>query len=116
MKTAAPPIRFAGSQLGEFRHACAFFHNAEEEYRVMLPFIKDGFECGDKAVHIVSPNRRDDHLKRLTEVGIDPTAAEQSGQLELRTSTETYLRDGRFDQDRILEAFEQLASGNAKGE
>ena len=24
------------------------------------------------------------------------------------------LRDGRFDQDRILEAFKQLASGNAK--
>lgn len=55
MKTAASPIRFAGSQLGESRHVCAFFHNADEEYRVMLPFIKDGFECGDKAVHIVSP-------------------------------------------------------------
>jgi hypothetical protein len=115
MKTAASPIRFAGSQLGESRHVCAFFHNADDEYRVMLPFIKDGFECGDKAVHIVSPNHRSDHLKRLAAVGIDSTSAEQSGQLELRTSTETYLRDGRFDQDRMLEAFEQLASGNARG-
>jgi hypothetical protein len=51
----------------------------------------------------------------LAAVGIDSTAAEQSGQLELRTSTETYLRDGRFDQDRMLEAFEQLASGNVRG-
>jgi len=115
MKTAASPIPFAGSQLGESRHACAFFHNADEEYRVMLPFIKDGFECGDKAFHVVSPNRRSDHLKRLAAIGIDPTTAEQSGQLELRTSTEIYLQDGRFDQDRMLEAFEQLASGNAEG-
>jgi hypothetical protein len=115
MKTAASPIRFAGSQLGESRHVCAFFHNADEEYRVMLPFIKDGFECGDKAVHIVSPNRRSDHLKRLAAVGIDSTSAEQSGQLELLTNTETYLRDGCFDQDRMLEAFEQLASGNDGG-
>jgi hypothetical protein len=113
MKTAASPIRFAGSQLGESRHVCAFFHNADEEYRVMLPFIKDGFECGDKAVHIVSPNRRSDHLKRLAAVGIDSTAVEQSGQLELLNNTETYLRDGCFDQDRMLEAFEELASGNA---
>jgi hypothetical protein len=112
MKTAASPIRFAGSQLGESRHVCAFFHNADEEYRVLLPFIKDGFECGDKAVHVVSPNRRSDHLQRLAAVGIDSAAAEQSGQFELRTNTETYLRDGRFDQDRMLEAFEQLASGN----
>ena len=115
MKTAASPIRFAGSQLGESRHVCAFFHNADEEYRVMLPFIKDGFECGDKAVHIVSPNRRSDHLKRLAAVGIDSTAVEQSGQLELLNNTETYLRDGCFDQDRMLEAFEELASGNAGG-
>jgi hypothetical protein len=115
MKTAAQPIRFAGSHLGESRHVCAFFHNADEEYRVMLPFIKDGFECGDKAVHIVSPNRRSDHLKRLAAVGIDSTSAEQSGQLELLNNTEAYLRDGCFDQDRMLEAFEQLASGNAEG-
>ena len=117
MKTAAPTISFAGSQLGESRHVCAFFHNADEEYRVLLPFIKEGFECGDKAVHIVSPNRRSGHLKRLADAGIDPTAAEQCGQLELRNSTETYLRDGRFDPDRMLETFEQLADGgDAVGE
>jgi hypothetical protein len=115
MKTAAAPIRFAGSQLGESRHVCGFFHNADEEYRVLLPFIKDGFECGDKAVHVVSPNQRSDHLNRLAAAGIDTTAAEQSGQFELRTNTETYLRGGCFDQDRMLEAFEQLASVNAKG-
>jgi hypothetical protein len=45
------PIRFAGSMLGEKRHICAFFHNPEEEYRVLLPFIKEGFERGEKAFH-----------------------------------------------------------------
>jgi hypothetical protein len=114
MNTAARPIRFAGSQLCAPRHVCTFFHNADEEYRVLLPFIKDGFECGDKAIHVVSPKRRSDHLKRLAAIGIDPIAAAQCGQLELRTSTETYLQDGRFDQDRMLEAFEQLSGGNAE--
>ena len=114
MKTLAAPIPFAGSQLSEARHVCAFFNSGDEEYRVLLPFIKDGFECGDKAVHIVNPDRRRDHLQRLAAVGIDTTAAQQSGQFELRTNEE-YLRDGRFDQDRMLDAFEQLASGNAKG-
>lgn len=115
MKTAASPICFAGSQLSASRHVCAFFHSAEEEYRVLLPFIKDGFDCGDKAVHVISPHRRSDHLKRLAAVGIDLAAAEQNGQFELRASTETYLRDGGFDPDRMLEVFEQLASGNARG-
>src|SRR5579871_3209982 len=97
MRTVAPPIQFAGSQLGETRHVCAFFNSDDEAYRVLLPFIKDGFECGDKAIHVINPNQHHHHLQRLVEVGIDPTAARQSGQLEIQTNTEAYLRDGRFD-------------------
>ncbi len=108
------PIPFAGSQLGEVRHVCAFFNSADEEYDVLLPFIKDGFESGHKAVHVVNPDTRQDHLERLTTAGIDATAAQNSGQLELRTNVDAYLRDGRFDQDRMLEEFEQLSSGNDK--
>jgi hypothetical protein len=113
MRSVATPIHFAGTQLGEARHVCAFFNSDEEEYRVLLPFIKEGFACGNKAVHVVNPDRRHDHLERLAAVGIDSLAAEQSGQFDLRTNTETYLRDGRFDQDRMLEVFEQLACDNA---
>lgn len=36
------PIRLAGSVLDAKRHVCALFHNPDEEYRVLLPFIKDG--------------------------------------------------------------------------
>ena len=72
-------------------------------------------KSGDKAVHVLNPQQRQDHLQRLAAAGIDPAAAQQSGQLELRVNTEVYLPDGRFDQDRMLQVFEQLASGNAKG-
>jgi hypothetical protein len=112
MRKTAAPIPFAGSQLDEARHVCAFFNSDEELYRVLLPFIRDGFERGDKAVHVVNPDQRRDHLQRLSAAGIDPAAAEESGQLELRITTETYLRNGRFDQDRMLDVFEGLASGS----
>jgi len=115
MKGTPAPISLAGSQLCETRHVCAFFNNDEEEYRILLPFIMDGLDSGDKAVHVLNPEQRQDHLQRLASAGVDPAAAQQRGQLELRTNTEVYLPDGRFDQDRMLEVFEQLASGNAKG-
>ena len=67
------------------------------------------------ALHLLNPDQHGDHLQRLEAIGIDATAAQQSGQLEIRTNTEAYVRDGRFDQDRMLAAFEQMASGNAKG-
>jgi len=115
MKATPAPISLAASQLCERRHVCAFFNNDEEEYRILLPFIMDGLDSGDKAVHVLNPEQRQDHLQRLASAGVDPAAAQQRGQLELRTDIEVYLPDGRFDQDRMLEVFEQLASGNAKG-
>jgi len=36
-----------------------------------MPFIKDSFQSGDRAFHVVDPKHRPDHLKRLEEEGID---------------------------------------------
>jgi hypothetical protein len=113
MKKITAPIPFAGSQLDQTRHVCAFFNSADEEYRILLPFIKDGLQCGHKAIHLVNPDQREDHLQRLSQAGIDPAALQQSGQLEVRVNSEVYLPDGRFDGDRMIAAFEQLASRNS---
>ena len=115
MSRTTSPISLAGSQLGDVRHICAFFSDEDEEYRVLLPFIKEGIEHGDKAIQVVNPQQRDEHLRRLVSAGIDPAVAQETGQLEIKINTEAYLRDGKFDQDRMLATFEQLASGNAPG-
>jgi MEDS: MEthanogen/methylotroph, DcmR Sensory domain len=78
------PIRFAGSVLGAQRHVCAFFHSPDEEYRMRLPFIRERFEHGQKAFHIVDPKLRAEHQRRLVSAGLDVAAAEQSGRFELR--------------------------------
>lgn len=116
MKKIRAPIPFAGSQLDQTRHVCAFFNNAEEEYRVLLPFIKDGFRCGHKAILVINPDQRQDHVERLAAAGIDAATAEQNGQLELLINSDVYLPDGRFDPDRMISVFEQLASGNSGSE
>src|SRR6201990_3363460 len=110
-----PPISLAGSQLDSVRHVCALFNSDEEEYRVLLPFIKGGFDCGDRAVHVVNPDRREAHLARLASAGLGQAAPAQDGHLEVRIKNEMYLVDGRFDPERMLEEFERVASGNAEG-
>ena len=109
MEQPMQSISLAGSQLGDVRHVCAFFANDEEEYRVLLPFIQEGLSRGDKAVQVINPDARQEHLRRLTEAGIDSTTPQESGQLQILINTEVYLRDGRFDQDRMLATFEEVA-------
>ena len=109
-------VRLAGSVLDRSRHVCAFFHGKEEEYRVFLPFIKEGFDQGDRAVHLVDPRHRTEHLRRLQGTGIDVAAAERNGQLAVRRWEDAQLRDGRFDQNRMLALIEEvLAEGKAQG-
>jgi hypothetical protein len=115
MARITQPIPFAGAELTRPRHVCAFFNSEDEEYRVLLPFIKDGFDSSHKAVHVVSPTRRTRHVEHLAAVGIDVAAAQDTGQFEIRDSTETYLSDGRFDQDRMLHTFKSMAGGSADG-
>jgi hypothetical protein len=110
MNKPSHPLSLAGSQLGEVRHVCAFFANDDEEYRVLLPFIREGLACGDKAVQVVNPDQRDEHFRRLTAAGIDTNAYQESGHLEIHHNTDVYLQDGHFDQNRMLATFEKIAS------
>jgi len=116
MAESVAPIRLAGSVLDRSRHVCAFFHNKEDEYQVLMPFIKDGFERHEKAFHIVDPNHRGEHLRKLTAAGIDVAGAEVTGQLEVRRWEDAYLRDGHFDQNRMLVLIEEvLNAGKEQG-
>ena len=101
------PVRLAGSSLTRSCHVCAFFHSKEEEYRVLMPFIKDGFADGDRAFHVVDPKHRPEHLKRLQEEGIDVAGAEAKGQLEVRRWQEAYIKDDRFDQYRMINTIKE---------
>jgi hypothetical protein len=101
---------------GGNRHICAFFNGMDEHYRVLRSFIKDGFDTGDKAFHLVDPKRREDHLKRLAEAGIDVEETMASGQLEVHAWEDGPLHGERFDQDTWLAGFEEvLRSGPASG-
>lgn len=109
-------VRLAGTSLGRSRHVCAFFHSKDEEYRVLLPFIEEGFEQGDKAFHIVKAEHRPEHRQRLQQAGIAVDEAESKGQLEVRRWEDAYLRDGHFDQNRMLALIEEvLQGGKAQG-
>ena len=99
--------RLGGAALGQYRHVCGFFQNKEEEYRVLLPFIKEGFEQGDCAFHIVDGERHADHIRRLKEAGIDVDNAELSRQIEICHWEHVYLQDGHFDVSRQLSLIER---------
>ena len=102
------PVTLAGSAVEHRCHACAFFHDREEEYRLLLPFVQEGLEQQDKIFQIVDGRHRAERLRRIGTLGIDVAAAEDSGQLEVRPWESAYLRQGRFDQNAMLALVEEV--------
>ena len=99
MRATSDTIRLAGEDLRDHRHVCALVDGPDDLYALLMPFIVDGFEHGDRAFHMIDPELRDAHMTRLSENGIDVDAATASGQLEVLSWTDSYLREGTFDSE-----------------
>ncbi len=105
--SADAPVRLAGRTLSHKRHVCAFFNSREEQNKILLPFLKEGIDRGEKILRILDPRLRDEYLSAYSAGGIDVEAAEENGQLEVRPWHETYLREGRFDGDSMISLLEE---------
>jgi hypothetical protein len=108
MNTSARTVNLAGREIGCSCHACAFFHTDDQYYKVLLPFIREGFAAGDRAVHIVDPAKRERHVEALSAAGIDAERSQKTRQLEVRRWEEAYLREGCFDQDAMLALIQEV--------
>jgi hypothetical protein len=120
--TDRPEVRLGGVRLGKARHVCALFHDRDEWSEVLLPFVREGLQVGDRAVHIIDERRRAEHLDWLKQTGIDVEEAQRKGQLEVtdwlevKGWGEAHLRGGGFDQHAMLPFIEDaLKKGKAQG-
>jgi len=116
METRNDSIPLAGGTLVRHHHVCAFFNTIDEEHTVLRSFFKDGFDRGEKAIHIVESENREEYLKRFAEAGINVQEVMETGRLEVLPWTDMYVRSHRFDQDAMLATVESLIqSGAAAG-
>jgi hypothetical protein len=116
MMQSEPVIHLAGTPLDQYRHVCAFFHSRDEENRMLLPFVREGIEFGEKVFQILDPGLRQEHVRGLAAGGLDVDAAERRKQLEVRVWEEIYLPNGRFDQQAMLQLIQEiLKRGKTEG-
>ena len=116
MSSTRKSVRLFGENLDEGMHICTFFRSSAEKYRVLMPFIREGMEQGDRACHVVNPSLRSEHAQRIAEAGIDAARAEVEGQLEIIGWDEAYVRGGSFNLSAMLSLLPVLLNaGRTRG-
>ncbi len=95
---------------------CVFCNGRDEAFDLLRSFIGEGLRNGDKAFHIIDEKHRLDHLRGLEKFEMDLAAAQGSGQLEVRSWQDTFLRLGFFNQYAMLDMLEEvLAEAKHRG-
>jgi hypothetical protein len=94
-------------------HICAFYSGPAGRDDVVMPFLADGIRAGQKCICVLESLAPADVLVKLDrQVDLDRTV--QSGQLELATPADAYLRSGTFSTDAML-SYWQFAAAAAQG-
>ena len=115
MAESSRTIHLCGQALQGRQHVCAFVDSREEEYGILNPFFQEGLESGEEVVTIVESSLRDEHLGRMAASGIDIDRAVQSEQLKVIASEESYLTDGVFVAERMIELLRGVLGRAATG-
>ena len=97
-------------------HVCGLFNGADEQYAVLMPFVREGWVRGERSLLLLDQSERDNRLSRLKECGLDVEAAQHTGQMQIEAWEDAYLRGGRFDPAYMLEFLSNaLITGRQRG-
>ncbi|HEX3827369.1 MAG TPA: MEDS domain-containing protein, partial [Sporichthyaceae bacterium] len=99
-----------GVELRPGDHICAFYPSLEERDNILVPYIREGLAAGDKCICVIDgPD-----VAGLEDAFGAPhdDGADGPRQLEMRRSEDTYLNEGKFSTDAMLE-FWDIAVGGA---
>lgn len=107
----AVQIGIPGVQLSPGDHICAFYPGREERDEILLPYLSEGLQVGDKCVCVVDGADTESVLASLS-TEVDLASCLDRRQLDVLKSQETYLSGGRFSTEAML-AFWDRSMGDA---
>lgn len=84
-------------------HCCSIYNNTEQQFSIIIPFIIKGLENGEKCLFIVDESIASNINAFFKDNKINLNTYIDSGQFSFLTKEESYLKEGYFDPDQMLE-------------
>lgn len=90
------------TELTPGNHLCCFYETDEEQRAVVIPFLRQGLEQGQKVLYLIDDRRSEKILKEIRQAGIEIDSYLNQEQLHILSDQDAYQRDGHFDPDRMI--------------
>ncbi|QLH83439.1 MEDS domain-containing protein [Halosimplex pelagicum] len=86
-------------------HFALVYEGRDEQFAAAVPFLRQGLERGEKCMYVGDEASLSTVADLLRERGIDVDGAVESGALVFESVGNTYLRDGSFDPESMMEIY-----------
>ncbi|MFC4449070.1 MEDS domain-containing protein [Halorussus aquaticus] len=86
-------------------HFAQIYETTEEKFAAAVPFVRHGLERGERVLYVVDETAEAEVRAAVRDAGLDVDTALDSGALSFHTVQDTYLRDGTFSADEMLEFY-----------
>jgi MEDS: MEthanogen/methylotroph, DcmR Sensory domain len=95
-------------------HVCAFYSGSPGRDEIVLPFLAEGIRAGDQCLCFLDTAAPSEVLSQLA-LQVDVNSPVATGQLQVATPAESYLRTGRFVADEMIDYWGEAAAHAQRG-
>ena len=101
---------------GRNAHLASVYEDRDEQLERVASFLRQGLERNERCLYVVHDNTAEAVRVALRNVGVDVTAARDSGALSIHTPDEVQFRTGEFDRAATVEFWtDALESAQRQG-
>ncbi len=106
-----PAVRFGAEEafVPVGSHVCSLYRTPEERDNIAIPFVREGIREGVPCRYIVADQTAEQLRRGLADTGVNVSAIEASGMLQILTSADTYLKNATFDYREMLAFWEAVS-------
>jgi len=94
-------------ELGPGDHLCCIYGSEEEHRALLVPFLRQGLQRGEKVIYITDAHTAEEVLGWLEEDGWEVGGLLGSGRLTVLTREDAYMRGGSFDPRGMIGLLEE---------
>lgn len=84
-------------------HLCSICKNKEQQFSQTVPFVIDGLTSNHKCVYVIHENSKEEVMLEFDNRGFQLKKYLDTKQLEILTVKETYLKEGYFEPDKLID-------------
>ncbi|MGM0510872.1 MAG: MEDS domain-containing protein, partial [Thermoplasmatota archaeon] len=88
-------------------HMCCIYRNKEEQLSALSSFVSLGIEKNEKCLYIVDDRTKEEVIETFKRTGLDVEKFIETNQFEFMTKSDSYLKDGYFDPDEMIELIKE---------